>query len=787
MDRPIKILFLAANPKDTSQLRLDEEMRGIDQALRQSEFRDKFDIKQHWAVRVVDLQSYLLRHEPDIVHLSGHGSPSNEIMLEGIAGESQTVSSLALSQLFSVLKDNIRCVVLNACYSEQQALAIAKHIDCVIGMSKAIGDSAAVSFAVAFYQALGYGRDIKAAFDLGCVQINLESLNEQDTPKLLAFNSNPQEIVFARSKPKPKAEREAENSSKKIRRWGNLPVGRLIMSILFVLLLLLMVTPNFRRLVLPDHVPKQQRLAVLPFRAIGENPVNEALSQGLLYTVTNILTKEQFHDAVRVIPANEVLDEGITNTRTAANMFGVNIAISGSIERSGEFVRLTLNLVDVVSRMGLNSRTINVHPTNVLAFQEEVVEKLAELLEVKLSSESVQILQAGGTRVPGAYEFYLQGRGYLQEFTIEANIDAAISLFERAITKDTSYALAYAGLGEAYLRKYERTEDQAWINKAFQYGERAITIDNRLSPAYFVRGLYYNIRKRYEKAEVEFRQALELEPTNAAIYRGLATAYDGLNKLDLAEKTYKKAIDSQSAYWAGYNDLGIFYYIQGRHEEAIEQFRHVTELAPDNPVGYYNLGLQYYKMGHLDKAIPWYKKATEIKSDDLETTADASFSLGGIYYGQDNFVEAIRMYTNTLALKRDHIWGWQMLANANFHSGEKDNARTAWKHAISLAKERLKKIPSDTDALEILACAHAMLGERDQALAAIGRLLAQEHKEAELLQQIGIAYEVLGERDLALQYIAGALKHGLTPARIETEKWLRDLRNDPRYQKLISN
>ena len=713
-------------------------MRGIDQALRQSEFRDKFDIKQHWAVRVVDLQSYLLRHKPDIVHFSGHGSPSSEIMFEDIDGDSQTVSSLALSQLFSVLKDNIRCVVLNACYSQQQAQAVALHIDCVIGMTKAIGDSAAISFSVAFYQALGYGRDVKTAFDLGCVQINLENLNEQDTPKLLALNSNPQKIIFARSE--PKAERETDDFSTKIRRWGT---GRLVMSSLFALLLLFMMIPNFRRIVLPDRGPKQQRLAVLPFRAIGENPVNEAFSQGLLYTVTNMLTKEQFHGAVQVIPANEVLDEGITNTRTATDMFGVNVAISGSLERADEVVRLTLNLVDAVSRTVLNSRTIDMHPTNFLAFQDEVVEKLAELLEVKLSSESVQILQAGGTRVPGAYEFYLQGRGYLQEFTTEANIDAAISLFERALAKDTSYALAYAGLGEAYLRKYEHTEDEAWIDKAFQYGERAIAFDKRLSPAYFVRGLYYNIKERYNEAEIEFRQALELDSTNAAAYRGLAPAYDGLNKLDLAEKTYKKAIDSQPAYWAGYNDLGIFYDIQGRHEEAIEQFRHVMELAPDNPVGYYHLGLQYHTMGRFDKAIPWYKKATEIKSDDLETTAEATFSLGGIYYGQDNFAEAIQMYTKTLAIQGDHIWGWQMLANANFHAGEKDNARAAWKRAISLTEEQLKKIPSDTDALEILACAHAMLGERDQALVAIGRLLAQKRKSAELLQQVGIAYEVL--------------------------------------------
>lgn len=196
MKRTISILFLAANPKDTHSLRLDEEMRGIDTALRGADFRDRFDIKQQWAVRVTDLQNYLLRYKPDIVHFSGHGSLTSEIILEDVTGNSHTVPARALSQVFSILKDNIRCVVLNACYSQQQAQAIAEHIDCVIGMSQAIGDVAAVSFAAAFYQALGYGRNVKTAFELGCSQIDLEHLDEQNTPQLLAKTVDPTKITF---------------------------------------------------------------------------------------------------------------------------------------------------------------------------------------------------------------------------------------------------------------------------------------------------------------------------------------------------------------------------------------------------------------------------------------------------------------------------------------------------------------------------------------------------------------------------------------------------------------
>jgi hypothetical protein len=191
----IKILFLAANPQDITRLQIDEEMRAIDQALRMTEYRDRFDLRSHWAVRYSDLQELFLRYRPHIVHFSGHGSPVGEIILQSEHGI-HPVSAKALSSLFSILKDNIHCVVLNACYSEVQAAAIAEHIDCVIGMSDAIGDTASINFAAAFYRALGYRRSVKAAFDLGCNEISLANLPDKDIPHLLAAHSDPAQVTF---------------------------------------------------------------------------------------------------------------------------------------------------------------------------------------------------------------------------------------------------------------------------------------------------------------------------------------------------------------------------------------------------------------------------------------------------------------------------------------------------------------------------------------------------------------------------------------------------------------
>lgn len=198
-ERPIKILFLAANPVDTQALRLDEEMRSIDGALREAEFRDRFEIDQQWAVRIGDLQAALLRHRPDIVHFSGHGTESSEIVLESPSGQAQAVPRDALGRMFEVLGGDIRCVVLNACYSDEQAQAIADYVDCVVGMTQAVGDAAAIQFATGFYRAIGYGRDVQAAFDLGANLVSLQGLPDGETPHLVAKRIAAKDVSFVSS------------------------------------------------------------------------------------------------------------------------------------------------------------------------------------------------------------------------------------------------------------------------------------------------------------------------------------------------------------------------------------------------------------------------------------------------------------------------------------------------------------------------------------------------------------------------------------------------------------
>ncbi len=196
----IRILFLAANPRDTDALRLGEEVRTIEERLRHGDRRARYDSPiQKWAVRTSDLIDYLQDHKPHIVHFSGHGSLAGEIILEDAAGNARPVDPAALARLFGALREDDpencpRCVVLNACFSAQQAQSIAEEVGCVVGMSRAVGDDAAIAFAGRFYDSLVRDKSVRQAFNLARAEMGFFS--EHETPQLIASGIDPTKLRF---------------------------------------------------------------------------------------------------------------------------------------------------------------------------------------------------------------------------------------------------------------------------------------------------------------------------------------------------------------------------------------------------------------------------------------------------------------------------------------------------------------------------------------------------------------------------------------------------------------
>lgn len=187
-----KILFLAADPKDTQRLRLGREISAIKEELRAAPYGQQFDFESEEAARLSELSKILKRVQPDIVHFSGHGSNTAEILLEDEAGNARPVPKDALKAIFELMRGNIRCVVLNACYAEPQATAIAEDIDCVVGMIEQVDDDSAIRFAGEFYRQLASGNDLSCAFRLGQAQIK----DGKNLARICTYKANPAEIRF---------------------------------------------------------------------------------------------------------------------------------------------------------------------------------------------------------------------------------------------------------------------------------------------------------------------------------------------------------------------------------------------------------------------------------------------------------------------------------------------------------------------------------------------------------------------------------------------------------------
>lgn len=184
----ITVLFMAANPTDTPQLRLDEEARLIQEKIRLSAYRDSVHFESRWAMRSSDILQAINETNPTIIHFSGHGSQAGELALLNSDGSTKIVTKEAITMAMATASDTIRLVVFNACFSEAQASNVVEYIEAAIGMSDSIRDDTAYTFAAQLYSSIGFGRSLQASFNQAKAELLLEGIPGENVPQLYARN-----------------------------------------------------------------------------------------------------------------------------------------------------------------------------------------------------------------------------------------------------------------------------------------------------------------------------------------------------------------------------------------------------------------------------------------------------------------------------------------------------------------------------------------------------------------------------------------------------------------------
>jgi eukaryotic-like serine/threonine-protein kinase len=361
------------------------------------------------------------------------------------------------------------------------------------------------------------------------------------------------------------------------------------------------------------------------------------------------------------------------------------------------------------------------------------------------------------------------------------NIDQAITVFNRALEKDPHYALAFAGLGEAYGYKYYYTKNSAWVAKSRSACEQAIFLQGEQAEGHICLGEAFGRIGEYEKAAVQFRRAIELEPTNDFAHTGLAEAHEGLGNAQEAEKTYLRAISLRPNYSAGYNSLGAFYFNHGRYAEAARMFERMVAIAPDSFVGYQNLGGVYVIQGRYREAIPVLERSVSIRP-----TAGASSNLGTAYFDLRRYLDAARLYEEAVKLSGQEFELRGNLGDAYYWaSGMRDKAADAYRQAISLASRDLTVNPRDAKTLSFVAYYHAMLGEKQPALSTLERAVQVDPHNVELLLNAALIDHQVGDAVRTLEWLEKALAAGLPPAAVRNTPNFDALRDNPRFQALM--
>jgi len=530
--------------------------------------------------------------------------------------------------------------------------------------------------------------------------------------------------------------------------------------------------------------PAPRHLAVLPVRAVSSDPGADVLAAGLTETLTSTVTRfGRFERTLWVVPSAEIPDA--MTPSGARQRFGVSHVVSASLQLAGGAGRLTLNLIDAQTERQLQSEQIDVPAGGIGGLQGEATRRLSSMLNVEISPRDAEHVSRGQSDNPTARRFYLEGKGLLRNATAIPTIDAAIDRFQQALVIDSTFALASAGLGEAYWSKYRRTDDVQWVEAALHHSRRSLDLDSTLAVAWITLGIMRSDQRHSLAAIEAFERALALDPGAADAYRHLATVYRRQGNAPRAESTYRQAIARQPEYWKGYNLLGVFYYTQGRYEEAVAQYTHGLRLAPANPSLLNNLAVAYWNMHNLGEAMSVFERLVALDS----TRSSARSNLATAYFYLGRFDEAARLYARSLEDDPNDYATAGALADAQTWSGTRaPSAPASYRRAIDLAKTHLSIRARDPDLLGSLAQFYVRIQKPDSAriwLRRVDGLVDSSTAGVVTAFSMGELYESLGERDRAWAWMKSALDRGYGWIQLAYSPWLADLRTDPRVDRLL--
>ncbi len=528
-------------------------------------------------------------------------------------------------------------------------------------------------------------------------------------------------------------------------------------------------------------------LAVLPPTVADASDTKLAtFGRGLAESLAQRLSDLSVNHDIAVLTARQLQDRKATTLADAARELGATSALAIHLTRDGDLVHAAYTVAQPdkpnAQPRTLASGTVTAPVSDMFSIENQLATATATALNIPLRTEEQRALATHGTTFPEAYQYFLQGRGYLLAAFTPETFKSAQTMFKEALRIDPNYGAAKAGLGESWLYAYENMHQTADIEEARKACNDAVALGNAGADGHICLGRLADETGKAVEAATEYQKALQLEPANDRATIGLAKSYEKLNQPDKAEAVYKQAIALRPNYWRGYDQLGGFYFRTADYSKAEQMFRTATEKDPQSFRSYYNLGAALMSQEKDAEAIEVLKKSVAIRP-----TAGAYGNLGVALFRLRRFPEAAAEFRHSIQLSPDEYDKWASLGDAEYYGGNPTQALREYRKAIELANVQLEASPNDASILGDLAASYSMLGDSSKALDFLNRSLAINHTDKELMFNAAVVYNQLHQTGPALEWLAKALSAGYAPSVVAKAAALDNLHTNSRYQQLMQS
>jgi len=526
----------------------------------------------------------------------------------------------------------------------------------------------------------------------------------------------------------------------------------------------------------PTAAAPRPVVAVLPLDNVGKDPADEYLGVGV---ADSLITRLAAMPSVTVVSRSATLEQRGRATRAVARDLGATYLVNGGVQRSDRTIHVTLNLVRPDDSVAWG-REYESSVDDIFALHRQAAEGLSDALQITLSEADRARLARAPTTDAEAFAVYSRARALVERPDVPGNVSRAIEAFQDAIRKDPKFALAHAGLGEAYWTQYQETKDEEAVAQARSEITEALRLDPDQPLTRFALARLYQGTGHANEAIEELRRLLVLLPGGDDAHRVLGDLLfsQGLREEGLAEM--QRAVDLHPDYGENYRVLGRSYFQAGRYADARRAFQRVTELQPDNPRGFQGLGAVYQAEGENALALENYRRAVGIRPDSRSL-----FNMGTLLMVQGRHKEAAAAFEDALRLEPTAL-RFIYLGNTYSRLGEPERARAQYLRAAELCESMLRVNRSDAQALSLLAWAESRLGRRKEASGHLTEAMALAPSDPEVLYRKAIYHATFGPPEEAIGALRAAIGHGSSPVLARQDPDLASLRERADFKALVA-